>query len=258
MDPRETLDTHYYDLLKVIRNVCYKHSIEGKDVEDFTSYVVEKLIENDYRRIRAFRGKSSLTTYLYTVVTRLSIDKARSITGRWHPSLAARNMGPLAMDLEDLVYHRGYPFDAAREILKSRFNPPLNDDELERLFHALPTRNRPEKENSPGDASEFPDQSPTPEGHLLNKEKKKERERLASIITEMMASLGEEDRLLLRMKFEDGLKISKIARRLDRQRGEVDRKINSFLVRVKERILAKGLNINDVIVAINPTEGQEE
>lgn len=254
MDPRETLEKHYSDLLKVIRNICRKHSIEGKEAEDFTSFVVEKLVEDDYRKIREFQGKSSLTTYLYTVVTRLSIDRDRSLTGRWHPSQAARNMGPLAMDLEELVYRRGYSFDSALEILKSRSNPPISDDALERIFHALPVRNRPEKESSVGDASEFPDQDPTPEGHLLIDEKNKVLAKLDSIITEKKTSLGEEDCFILRMKFEDDLKVSEIARRLGRERGEVDRKIKLILVQMKEKILAKGLNINDVMDAIGLTK----
>ena len=52
-----------------------------------------KLIEDDYRRLRRFEGRSSFATYLATVVQRLFLDFVIGKTGRWRPSVQARRLG---------------------------------------------------------------------------------------------------------------------------------------------------------------------
>ena len=55
---------------------------EPEESEEFIGLVHVKMIEDDYRRLRAFTGRSKRTTYLYTIWENLAIDFLRSRKGR--------------------------------------------------------------------------------------------------------------------------------------------------------------------------------
>ena len=61
--------------------------------EDFTSYAMLKLVENDYARLRKYRGDSSFRTYLTVVMQRLFLDYRTQKWGKWRPSTTATPRG---------------------------------------------------------------------------------------------------------------------------------------------------------------------
>ena len=71
-----------------------------------------KLIDDDYQILRGFRERSSLRTYLSTVVERLFLDYRIRQWGKWRPSAQARRAGALAVRLEALLHRDGVPFEA--------------------------------------------------------------------------------------------------------------------------------------------------
>jgi hypothetical protein len=52
--------------------------------------------------------------------------------------------------------------------------------------------------------------------------------------------------LMLRMAFEDNLKLTVVAEQLQLSRGEVDRRIREILTLFKRGILQHGINFNEV------------
>src|SRR5262249_57565215 len=81
--------------------------------EDFGSLLKIKLLDNDRAVPRAYRGDSSLRPYWAAVATRLFLDQRVAVWGKWRPSAKARRLGPLAVELEELVRRGGRaPADA--------------------------------------------------------------------------------------------------------------------------------------------------
>jgi DNA-directed RNA polymerase specialized sigma24 family protein len=84
---------------RVIGWVCSRHGLRGADAEDFASAVKTRLIENDYEVLGRFEGRSSLKTYLASVVNRLYLDFQVQRFGKWRPSAEARRLGTVALRL---------------------------------------------------------------------------------------------------------------------------------------------------------------
>ena len=59
---------------QVIAFICRRHRLYDARAEDFASYARLALIDSDYAILRKFQGRSSLGTYLTTVIHRLYLD----------------------------------------------------------------------------------------------------------------------------------------------------------------------------------------
>ncbi len=119
MDVTSFLEQHVNQIDTVIQTTCRKKNINGEQAKDFRSYVYEKLLENDAKRLRDFHGnyKTSWTGYLSIVVTRLAIDFIKKNWGRWENSSAARMLGDAAMKLETMIYRDKLSFSEAAEMM---------------------------------------------------------------------------------------------------------------------------------------------
>jgi hypothetical protein len=80
-------------------------------------------MENDYRAIRAFAGRSSLHTYLLSVIAHYYQDWRNARLGKWRPSTEARRLGPVAVRLETLIGRDGLTLDQACELLRMSGTP---------------------------------------------------------------------------------------------------------------------------------------
>lgn len=234
--------------------VCARRGIFSDDAEEFSSHVKLKLIENDYRIISSFEGKSSLRTYLHTVINRLFIDLKRHEQKRWRASEGAKRMGEIAVKLEELICKQSYPFEEAYTILCTNNNmtTPINRDEAYEI--ALKLRERtpvPHNKNDEEALSRTPSDGIHPDEAILKKEFSKTKTALEEVVSEIESDITPEDRLMLKMKFKDNFKVSEIARGLSLERVKVDRRIKSILTDFKKEILKRGFNINDVMDAIN-------
>jgi RNA polymerase sigma factor (sigma-70 family) len=93
------------------------------------------------------------------------------------------------------------------------------------------------------------------EGHLdetvIQREDQEAKKRLVGIVKAQLSELSPEDRLLLKMKYEDNFKISEIAEILKLDQKKTYRKINKILSDLKEEFLKKGLNINRILETLH-------
>src|SRR6185436_17582702 len=98
LDPSETLFLSRLDVIeRVTAFVCSRQHLSPSDVDDFSSHVRLKLIEDNYGIIRKFEGRSSFRTYLTVVIQRMFLDYRISAWGKWRPSAEARRRGPVAL-----------------------------------------------------------------------------------------------------------------------------------------------------------------
>src|SRR5213082_2466820 len=74
--------------------VARDNDLRGADAEDFVGAIKLRLIEDDYRVIRKWSGRSSLSTYLMAVINNVAIDQHIRRVGKWRPTIAAERAGP--------------------------------------------------------------------------------------------------------------------------------------------------------------------
>src|SRR5436190_5298896 len=188
----------------VIRFACRRRSLRGDDAEEFAAEVRLRLVESDYEILRKFEGRSSLQTYLTVVVQRLALDFRASRWGRWRPSALARAEGAPALRLEQLVVRDGVPLAGALVIVEHEFEA-IDRAHLESLASRFPLRIRRQyvgEEMLEAAAVDAPDA----ERLLVHADEASRFERVKARLTEMLSELDPSERLLLQLRFEQGMK----------------------------------------------------
>ncbi|MEM7051814.1 MAG: sigma-70 family RNA polymerase sigma factor [Acidobacteriota bacterium] len=195
----------------------------GIDADEFRSYALYKLIESDYRILRRYRGRSSLKTYLTTVVHRLFMDFRIHCWGRWRPSQTAVGLGVLAIELEQLLARDGFSLTEAVALIRSQ-NPRIDPDELEALATQLPSRLPIRFEGEESLARITDDRNPAADALADGRGRE-----VSAALGAAWRSLEAEDRLILKLHFREGLTVAKIARLLCLEQKPLYRRIERSL-----------------------------
>lgn len=212
MDAAELFRSELPLVERVIASICRRNCCRGDEAEDFGSWVMPKLIENDYKRLADFQGKSSLSTFLNVTIHRLFLDYRTEKWGRWRPSARARRLGEVAVQLETLTSRDGCEFREAFEILIQNYQVDLSREALEELAAQLPIRARRRLIGEEG-----LEQLGSPDGveeRVRESEKAEARSKVQEALGDALGRLAEEDRLLLKMRFQDGFTVAGISRSL--------------------------------------------
>jgi len=200
------------------RRIAQRFPREEAGREDIYQDICLKLVEDDFRRVRAYDGRGSFVGYVLTVVERLLIDLVRRDVPRRRLPAAVTRLSRLDQQIYIAVVWDRCPADAKRvsEALCGRFDPtpPLTEivTSLQRLAAAIALEPdaTPEhrKETIPldrlmqRDASMLlADGAPTPEEHLLLQEEERSRAELILAIRVAAADLPVEDRYYLQTVF---------------------------------------------------------
>ena len=244
VDPVSFLTGSYQKVEAIIRAVCFRNRLQADETEEFASEVKLRLVENDYRILRVFTGKSSIETYLTTVVANMVRDLIRERNGRWRPSEEARRLGEVAERIEELIYRFHYPFHEAYQILTTNFGFSVSDKDVRDIYFKLKV-----KESRPVAIlyeEDIHDSRGTPEKQMIATEQYLLENKVTAIIDKMRGELSATDLLMLRMAFDDNLKLTVVAEQLRLTRTEVDHRIREILTIFKRGILQQGINYNEV------------
>ncbi|MBM4055219.1 MAG: sigma-70 family RNA polymerase sigma factor [Planctomycetes bacterium] len=246
-DARNLFESNIDLTQKIVRKYCYKHNLTDDAADEYCSHVYEKLIENDFKKIREFKGKSSYKTYLTVVISRILIDKIRS-GGRWTSSQKALKLGKNAIMLEELIFRNNYSFDQAYNTLTTIHNASISREKAYEIVTELQRKRvlgvRPKETELAENISD--EKVSSPDSAAENEEILNKKNLLNNLLKEINMSLSNEERLLLKMSFEDGIKVSAIARALKKERSYIDSKIGSILQKFKKEIVSKGMDTNDI------------
>lgn len=241
---RDFLEANSPAIMHAIRRYEPDHDQAADCFLDFCG----SLSDDDFRKLRSFRpeGPASFTTWLKAVTANFCIDWHRRKYGRMRP---LRSIAGLP-ELEQLVYRHVYILGKSRSqclhALQARF-PDLTEWDIAaingRLFRVLTPQQRFQLSSRPRlpvsldavsatesgtFADSMLDTSPDPEDHA-------ERAQAVRTLKAAMLELPAEQRLLLRLRFEEELTLAEVARLT----GEADpfkanRKIQAALARLAQ------------------------
>jgi RNA polymerase sigma factor (sigma-70 family) len=229
----------------VIRFVVRRHRLAAPEAEEFASHVRLKLIDDDYQILRRFRQRSSLRTYLSTVVERLFLDYRIHQWGKWRPSAEARRVGPLAVRLEALLHKDGVPFEQAVEVLLVTECVSATRAEIEALRARLPHRTprRIVGEEALGD---LPISSAVAESAVLAREAAAVAAQTRAALAVALKRLSPQDQIIVRLHFGEGLTIADVARALHVEQKPLYRQLERSLASLRGSLEAQGIR-GDVV-----------
>jgi len=227
---------------RVIGWVCARRGLRAADAEDFASIVKIRLIENDYEVLGKWQGRSTMKTYLTTVINHIYLDFQVQRFGKWRPSAEAKRLGPEAVRLEQLMYRDGLSFDEACEVMLSDPRMRLTRDDLHAIRIRLPQRQsrRPESREIEPVRLESADEA------VARAERQALADKTFAVIRCTLSRMPPQDRVFLRLLFQSGLKIAEVARvRGDEQKSLYARR-DDLLKRLKQDLEAEGIRYEDV------------
>ncbi len=245
---RQLFELHLDEIERVISWIARRFAMGADDTEEFRSRVHLRLVEDEYRVLREFGGRSSFRTYMVSVVQNLARDYRMSRWGRWRPSAAAERLGLVAVQLECLLERDGFTLDEAIEMLRANHGVKMSRLELVDLAARLPRRTRPRLESVETAATVAAD------GRADAGVRQSEGEVILShaqqALAEALRELEVEDRLILKMHYQSGLTIAAIAAALDLdQRGLYTRR-DRCRRRLKQGLTARGVEVGAVLDAL--------
>ena len=203
-----TFSGHLPLIERLLASVCRRNGFPPDESEEFASWAKLRLIDDDYAVFRKFRGESSLPTYLTTVIANLFRDYRIHRWGKWRPSAEARRLGETAVALETLIARDGRSVEEAVTIVAGR-DESKGRAELRELAARLPQRARRRFEGEES-LAELPAPGRSDDG-VIDAERRALAKRAESEFVRAVSELEAEERLVLKLRFADGMAIVDIA-----------------------------------------------
>ena len=225
----------------VIRFVCQRQRVSATEAEEFASEVKLRLVDNDYDVLRRFQQRSSLRTYLSVVIQRMFLDYRNRLWGKWRPSAEALRLGPVAVRFERLIVREGYGFDQAHEVLRINEGVTISRSELADVAARLPHRIR---HTLVGEEllESVPAHDDQPDADLGSEHARAVNLRIRRALGPAMRGLADQDWLILRLRFQDGLAVADIARALNLDQKPLYRRLEALLRRLRDALEAEGID----------------
>lgn len=225
---------------QAIAAICRRRRLSFQDAEDFAGGVRLYLIEDDYAVLRKFQRRSSFKTYLLTVIAYRYQDWRNARWGKWRPSAEARRQGSLAVHLERLVMRDGLSFEQAHETLRTNFQVSESRDALEKMLARFPVRVG-RKLVPDGDIDIHATFDSSADVSVRAQEAARAAQTAAAALSSALAGLSPQERLILRMRFEDEFSIVEIARVLHIEQRSLYRRLVRLFGQLREHLERSGV-----------------
>jgi RNA polymerase sigma factor (sigma-70 family) len=235
----QLLLSHRAVIEKVARHICRRHQCTTDEADEFSAHVQAKLFADDCAILRKFQGKSRFETYLTTVITHLFLDWRNHLWGKWRPSAEAKRLGPVAVKLEELA-RDGYTFEESCEVLRTNHKVVLSGAELEALAARLPVRLPRKREGEKGFEGLQSAES-GPDERILERELQEARGRVWEALARAWGKLPDEDRLILKMLFQQGMQAVEVARALKLEQKPLYRRIERLKKNLRDDLAREGI-----------------
>lgn len=230
---------------RAIGFACRRYRFDLDDAEEFAAEVRLKLIENDYAVLRAWEERSGFSAYISIVVQRLALDYRIHAWGKWHSSAEAKRLGGLAVELERLLHRDGRSLDDALAVLAPKHDG-VTRESLQALADRLPSRAPRRRQVAIDEAESLPARADAEEPAMAG-ERRGVSERLSSMMSALMESLPDDDRLILQLRFEGGMTVAQIARSLQLDQKLLYRRLDRRMRELREQLERSGIAPRDVL-----------
>lgn len=242
MDPRKLLEENVGLVDRVTRRVCRRCGYPAGEVEDFASAVKLALVESDYAILRRYEGRSSLATYLGTVVQRLLADEHERTQGRWRPSSQAERLGPRALLVEDVISRQHRSLDEALLLARS-VEPSITRRDVMDIADCLPQRaSRPREVPLPDEELRPLAAADRADAAAQDRELSNVSRRVRMLLGKTMSTWPAEDRRLVLLRFGSSFTIADIGRMLNLPQRPLYRRLESLLARLREVLVTAGVD----------------
>ncbi len=243
---RRLLLEHLDTVEQVVAFIARRHRLSPEEAEELGGDVRVKLLENDCEILRAFEHRSSLRTFLTTVVERLFLDDRIARWGKWRPSAKARRLGTTAVLLERMLSRDGIGLEEAIETLRTNHLVPESESDLRALASMLPMR-APRRVVGDIVPEDLPGQTALDVERLaLMEDRAGSFDRACTALAAALAALPHQDRLLVQLHYESGMKIAEIARFLRVDQKPLYRRLERLLADLRRDLAARGVDADDV------------
>lgn len=226
---RALLETHLVLIQSKLYHLSRHSGMPDLEAEEFRSWALFKLVDDDYRILGSWEGRSSFPTFLNVVLVNLLRDYRIHLWGKWRPRAASRRRGRECVLLEQLLVRDGLSLDEALLRLRTEHGISLAPDEAAKLAAGL-QRRQERRRVSEEELLHIPVDGQV-ELRIEEKECARTAAQLRALLVPLLESLSDEDRLLLKLHFFKGLTIAATAKALHRPQRE--------LYVVRDRCLAK-------------------
>lgn len=231
-------------LRQVVRGIARHQRLRDEDAEDLFGAVQLKLVEDDYAALRRFEGNAQLRTYFAAIAAHHLKDEQDRRLGKWRPSVFAQRAGPVAELLERLLTRDSCTFDEAVRILKTNYQVPESEADLYRLSLGFPSR-QPRRFVDVGALETKVAPAGAPDA-LDGPRRAQLASRTASALRVACDRLIPQDRLLLRLFFQKGLPLSKIAKLLQVEAKSIYRRKDQVLAVLRDELQAQGITSDQI------------
>lgn len=234
----DNLDT----IERALRFASTRASLRDAEGEDFGSYAKIRLIENDYRILREFEDRCNFARYISIVIHRFLLDYRIHLWGKWHPSAAAKRLGPVAIELETILHRDGRTLQEAFPMCRE-LDPTITPEAVEILASKLPRRiPRPRPVEIETVVGELHVTADRVYDDMLEAERATLSNSAATAVRAALDGFPDDDRLVLRLHYGGGLTIAQIARVMRVDQKPVYRRVKRCLRELRQRLEASGIN----------------
>lgn len=211
--PKRLFDENLPLIQRLLVRIARQHRLSTEDAEDFVSASIVRIIESQYRVFANYRGESNLTTFLVVVFERMCLDFRIAQWGKWRPSAGSRRGGDVAILLERLTMRDGLTFEEACSWLETNCGATLERDTLWRLYASFRRRGRP-RTVSEHELLNLPAPHAGDPGGLEGSLQASVVDGAIDVLGSALRRLTPRDRLLLQLRYADGMPVSSISRML--------------------------------------------
>lgn len=251
MNPETLLVAHLREVDQVIDFVCKRHHVHDRD--DFASWVMLKLVENDYAILSKFEERCSIKTFLSVVIHRLCLDYHNHLYGKWRPSTHARRLGDKAIALERMVNRDHKSLGEA--VAELRFSGvDISESEAEALLDALPEKQQRPRTVAIDAVQILVEAAPDGDGFASAVDRSEIARHIQHVLRETIAAFEPQDRLIFRMRFLTGMTVAEIAARLRLEQKPLYVRVQKQLAEARRALLAAGITAADAERLIGATD----
>lgn len=232
-------------------------------------YVIKKLEENDWERVRKYTNKSTFKTYLLTVAGNLMEDFSRSKFGRPRPPKAISALGDLYEEVYRLLCLKRMPREDVIQFLtlRKKRDPAITEEAIAVVLAKVPDCGKhtdmpvsvdPENFDqniladlslhhlTPEELQEALESASILEAvrFLLTQDEPSDDSKIKTLVMQFRSHVKfkPEECLFLRMIYQEGLKVSPAGRKFGWNADKAQGKHRRLLERIKKAIEKSGMD----------------